>query len=522
METAPPPIISDSSIVQEVYTEQPRDIVPSLEKYLVSEEIPPTEMVEALITRVARVNALLRELRDPIPDSAVPFLPDKITLVEEPDEKSARTLETYVFPLLSKLPAQEQVEVFQWMMPFLANISSIKIAEGPFLSQAVEFIKHSPNSQPLASVVLNHIYDNREKYHYRFIRELETTYTSSEISDIDSIVESVTHRMTPICIEALASETNEEKIKKTLGILVDRDYLANVTSDVRNVLRQGKGLTELQKRNLNRMGKRLIGISPDDSRTFFSSLEDLYAQVDFSHYETNKEATAREVSLFLDVIKKQGLHGGKIIDLGCGTGRITNELIKDEDISTVIGIDPSVDNLREAAVADQTRAVIYKEGTFEKNDIAPQSADVVISTGRTLTHLPRDKFKKGFKQVSTMLKPGGIFIFDLPDPNEGIYLENRKRYINILRDLDVPIPYPDEDLLSHFPHVVDSPDKGRSLFDRYTPDLDEILFEGMNKTMDYKTVLGMQTGFVIQEIGRAPIKGWRDAVNIYYVAKKVA
>ena len=131
---------------------------------------------------------------------------------------------------------------------------------------------------------------------------------------------------------------------------------------------------------------------------------------------------------------------GRITELGCGTGTMTQLLAEEGFIMT--GIDMSVDMLKiaeskaeeqekaerseaEQPEAERSEAKQSEESTFEmtapeyicgdmRDFSLQEKQDAVISVGDSMNYLlSEEDLMKTFISVKKCLKPGGVFIFDL-------------------------------------------------------------------------------------------------------------
>ena len=108
----------------------------------------------------------------------------------------------------------------------------------------------------------------------------------------------------------------------------------------------------------------------------------------------------------LDYLKRFCFDGDKVLDLGCGNGRLT-DLLTDIDIDYT-GVDSSV-NLIDLALKT------YPEKSFSVADVldlpfAEDSFDKVFSIA-VLHHIPSDELRlKFFSECQRVLKPGGLLI----------------------------------------------------------------------------------------------------------------
>ncbi len=376
-------------------------------------------------------------------------------------------------------------------------------------------------TQRRVSQTVDYIYQNKDQFHYLLSAKAEDyllyrkSYFNEQDSEVDWLVSFLAQKRPKETFEYLSKVEDIEELKTVLGMFVDRYSLPEVTEFVRKSIEYTP--EEVLKKQYDRMGKVLLGLDTEDPRTFFTALEDLYGQLNFEEYETNIEATEREVDMLNSIIQRAGHDNATVVDVGCGTGRISNELAKKKNIEKVVGLDPAEENLVTARQGDVTGKVEYELGQWDQLNLPDSSVDVLICIGRTLTHA-RDMqdLERAFAEFHRVLKAGGMVIFDLPDNAKGVYLENRRKYIRILQNLHVPVSGTEG--LKYYERVIDSPDGGKSLFDRYVPDLERKFIN--NPSQDVKGQLGETTGFKIDEFSRAPITGWEGAENIYYIAQK--
>ena len=99
--------------------------------------------------------------------------------------------------------------------------------------------------------------------------------------------------------------------------------------------------------------------------------------------------------------------GGRILDLGCGSGTKTKRLARSFDI---VGVDISEEQLRLA------RAEV-PEATFMRADFAALDFDEASFDGvvafYSIVHVPRDQHSALFANIRRWLKPGGLFLASL-------------------------------------------------------------------------------------------------------------
>ena len=95
--------------------------------------------------------------------------------------------------------------------------------------------------------------------------------------------------------------------------------------------------------------------------------------------------------------------GEKIIDLGCGTGRLTS--------FATIGIDGSKEMLAIAQAKFNDKQFIC--ATIDDIPLADNSIDTIYSL-HVFMHLSNEAALAGFTEIARILKPGGKLIFDFP------------------------------------------------------------------------------------------------------------
>jgi len=107
------------------------------------------------------------------------------------------------------------------------------------------------------------------------------------------------------------------------------------------------------------------------------------------------------------------LEAHSVIDFGCGTGLLTNELAK-RGYQTV-GIEPSAAMLDVAEHKLDSKKVKWVEGSFEK--LEGLQTDLVLMTSHVAQFfLEETKWKAVLKAAHNSLNPGGHLVFDCRNP----------------------------------------------------------------------------------------------------------
>ncbi|HDZ20965.1 hypothetical protein LCGC14_0253910 [marine sediment metagenome] len=103
--------------------------------------------------------------------------------------------------------------------------------------------------------------------------------------------------------------------------------------------------------------------------------------------------------------------GGRYLDIGCGTGDVAMEVLRQGPGSHVIGIDPAAEMLaiaeRKAERAEAGEGVTFQAGDATELALADGTFDGVISAFcvRNITHRAR-----AFEQMRRVLVPGGMAV----------------------------------------------------------------------------------------------------------------
>jgi len=111
------------------------------------------------------------------------------------------------------------------------------------------------------------------------------------------------------------------------------------------------------------------------------------------------------------LLKKYGIHGGLLLELGCGTGSMTRRLSnKGYD---VIGIDSSEEMLAIARDKTEDSSILYLCQDMREFELYGTVAAVVSVCDSMNYILSEEDLIKTFRLVNNYLDPKGLFIFDL-------------------------------------------------------------------------------------------------------------
>jgi SAM-dependent methyltransferase len=109
------------------------------------------------------------------------------------------------------------------------------------------------------------------------------------------------------------------------------------------------------------------------------------------------------------LLRDAGIDGGLVVDLGCGNGITCRSLL--EAGYDVLGIDASRPFLRRAR--REAPGARFRQGSFLDEPLPECSG--VIAVGEVLAYTRRS-LEPVFRRVHRALRPGGLFVFDLPAP----------------------------------------------------------------------------------------------------------
>lgn len=113
------------------------------------------------------------------------------------------------------------------------------------------------------------------------------------------------------------------------------------------------------------------------------------------------------------LLSRNGINGGLLLDIGCGTGTLS--FLLEKNGYDVIGVDPSEDMLAIANEKkyDEDSSAIFLCQAGEELDLYG-TIDCAVCILDTINHISSiEKIKEIFKKISLFMNMGGIFIFDI-------------------------------------------------------------------------------------------------------------
>lgn len=118
------------------------------------------------------------------------------------------------------------------------------------------------------------------------------------------------------------------------------------------------------------------------------------------------------------------LAGKEVLEVGCGTGRITRDLAR--HAAHVVAVDPDEGALakaRSTVPASNVRFLPMPDGILH---FPPASFDVVIYT-LSLHHVPLDRMNESLRAAAGLVRDGGVIVVVEPG-DDGSFTEAKERF----------------------------------------------------------------------------------------------
>ncbi len=118
------------------------------------------------------------------------------------------------------------------------------------------------------------------------------------------------------------------------------------------------------------------------------------------------------LNLLEEMIREVGdAASGSVLDLGCGTGNATFQLLRASPGAEVLAVDPSL-RMRELSAErfKDEAGVTVEEGDGNSIPAGDGTFDVVMSS-LTLHHVPRERKAGCARELARVLKPGGRLVY---------------------------------------------------------------------------------------------------------------
>lgn len=235
-------------------------------------------------------------------------------------------------------------------------------------------------------------------------------------------------------------------------------------------------------------------ITPNHDKIAITNLQKFYNEnIKFEEYEINQKMNAKEIALLQNIIGKNE----KILELGCGTGRLFSEMQKaGYDIS---GIDFTPRHIE--LIREQIPNAEVSVADWHDTKMPDKSYDTVYSLGRNILHDYSflDQVQT-FREANRILKQGGKFIFDIPTREKGGYKEMVEEYAQEMKKRGIRN--------FRYGTIYDSPDV-KNFATRYAFSQEDI------------QQLAQLAGFKIIEIKKETLETGKEDENLYFVLEKI-
>ena len=225
----------------------------------------------------------------------------------------------------------------------------------------------------------------------------------------------------------------------------------------------------------------------------------------------------------VSILKAHSIEDGLVLDLGCGTGTLT-EMLSDQGYD-MIGIDASEDMLAEAREKQYARmdeSLNENESSFNPEpEILYLCQDItnfelygtvraVVSTCDTFNYLTEpEQLLKSLKLVNNYIEPDGVLIFDINAPEkyeevlaDNVFAENREDASFIWEN-----SYDKESKINEYALTLFIKDEDTEQYDK----TEEYHYQRAYSRNEIKELLD-EAGFEI-------IENYEEDLRMFYVAK---
>ena len=325
----------------------------------------------------------------------------------------------------------------------------------------------------------------------------------------------------------LSEQEDFDKIRTHIGSLISPVEYPAILNTVRDILKNEE-LSDKARDNMLKLGRVLLGYDPADTNVeFFTSLAKLYKSIKFENYKPNQSSTAIEADIVEATAGSE--KGKKILVLACGTGRHVAELERRqqglEEKNIYMGLeanDRHVEIAQENLVKAGGSPEQIIEGNWNAIPVADNQLQQVESKGRDLPHAETvDALLRVRDEVYRVLEPGGVFGFDIANPNKGEYVRAQEQFHRALELLHVPAAMRQHARNMNLEYIIDGPgvnDGKVFVYNRVNPSPEQVV-EIMERPHLAPSVGKVELPFQCVEIKREEIPGTGNE-DIYYIALK--
>jgi tRNA (cmo5U34)-methyltransferase len=159
------------------------------------------------------------------------------------------------------------------------------------------------------------------------------------------------------------------------------------------------------------------------------NVESFYNQLSSRYTELISRCIPRYEEIFYNLFYyiPDDIEPQQILDLGCGTGNLTEAALKYYPTAHIHALDISADRLNECKQRfPKKRNVHFHKQDFTQLDFEEESFDLIISS-IAIHHIDNNAKAALYDTIYSILKPGGVFVF--ADQTSGITEEIYQKHI---------------------------------------------------------------------------------------------
>ncbi|MCJ8208532.1 class I SAM-dependent methyltransferase [Mucilaginibacter sp. RS28] len=146
---------------------------------------------------------------------------------------------------------------------------------------------------------------------------------------------------------------------------------------------------------------------------FMQTVEAFYDQLSSRYTELISRCVPRYTEIFYNLFYyiPDDLQPKRILDLGCGTGNLTEAALKHYPNAEIHALDISADILNECRKRfEGHNNIYYHQQDFTRLDLPEGSFDLIISS-IAIHHINDEDKARLYPKIYSLLKPNGIFVF---------------------------------------------------------------------------------------------------------------
>lgn len=221
-----------------------------------------------------------------------------------------------------------------------------------------------------------------------------------------------------------------------------------------------------------------------------------------------------------EIFRRYGIGGGKVLDLGCGTGNVAVPLAQKGYRVTALDLSPEMLSLAEQKAREAGVKIIFTCQDMREM-VVPGEFDLVISMCDSMNYLLADgELRQVFARAAGVLRDGGFLVFDLNSAHKLEKVFGEKTYT--LVDEDVAYVWENDydpgERVCHM-HLTFFVRRGNGLFERFVEEHRERAYT-IDEVQQALGEAGFRlTGILAEDTLEPPEP---DTERIYFIAQKIA